>query len=94
MRVLTHKHALVQVLPQKRKPSMTFFRIRLCFLIVCVCVCFGVLWDTVISLHCTDYYPMCQDAIQCMGETLVLIYQHMALIDNPSARGAVGNERD
>lgn len=108
-RTCTCWHTNTSATPETKKQKqflslpggMTFLRIRLCslysncvFVRVCVCVCFGVAWDTVICLHCKDYHPMCQDATQCMGETLVLIYQHMVLIDNPSARGAVGNERD
>lgn len=37
---------------------------------------------------------MCRDEVQCIRETLVLIYQHMVLIDNPSALRLVGNQRE
>lgn len=62
---------------------------------VCVCLCW--VWPErlrVICLRCTDFYPKCRDAVQCIRETLVLIYQHMVRIDNPSAPGAVGNQRE
>ncbi len=79
--------------------SWEFFWIRRCSLYsnsVCVCLC--SVWPErlrVICRRCTDFYPKCWDAVQCIRETLVLIYQHVVRIDNPSAPRTVEiRERD